>query len=172
MLAWENHLEKKQKILIYIMDLLWECVADLLGWRKTAKYKLKMQLLLTDYTYPLFVSFCAVRLYSISSRGIRLTSSLGEWQDWDLQSLIFKLCIRYILTNYSYSDWGEFFMFGASTFLKSIFSVNRGNSWLNRQYLVLRESQNWASKPEVEYFNSKLLMRAFGQIWIIVLLVK
>ena len=52
-------------------------------------------------------------------------------------------------------------MFGASTFLKSIFSVNRGNSWLTGQYLVLRESQNRASKPERNISNSQSLMRAF-----------
>ena len=53
-------------------------------------------------------------------------------------------------------------MFGASTFLKSIFSVNRGNFRLNGQYLlVLRESQNRASKLEMNISNSKPLIRAF-----------
>ena len=52
-------------------------------------------------------------------------------------------------------------MFGASTFLASIFSVNRSNSRLNRQYIVLRELQHQASKSEMNISNSRSLMRAF-----------
>ena len=49
------------------------------------------------YTYPLFLNFFAVRSYSINSRGIRLLSDHDESEERDLQSLIFRLYIRYIL---------------------------------------------------------------------------
>ena len=52
-------------------------------------------------------------------------------------------------------------MLGASTFLKSMFSVNRGNSRLNGQCLVLRESRNRASELEMNISNFRSLIRAF-----------
>ena len=65
---------------------------------------------------PLFLLLFAVKSYSINSRGICLLSSHNESEEQDLQSMIFRLYIRYILHVLWYSESVEFFMSSASTF--------------------------------------------------------
>ena len=70
------------------------------------------------YIYvPTFFNFLSFRSHSINSNGIRLLSSHSGKKARNLQLLIFRSYIRYILHVLWYSTSVAFFKFCASTFL-------------------------------------------------------
>ena len=78
---------------------------------------------------PLFHLLFAVGLYLVNSRGIQLVSSHNEIKDRDLQSLIFRSNIRYILHVLEYSASVGFFKSNTSTFFVCRVFKNHGQNY-------------------------------------------
>ena len=87
---------------------------------------------------PLFFLLFTDKPYSINSRGIQLVSSHNQRQDRDLQSLIFRSLIWYILHVLWYSALVGFFKPNASTFLKPFFVQVVQKSRVKLCYLALK----------------------------------